>query len=71
MIEETKMIRLGLLYPNWLPIAETFNHKSSICGFDFGLHKTGRVRRVKPAVDSLVLFIDESSKLVEKPIEIS
>jgi len=29
MIEETR-IRMGLLYPNWLSIAITFNHKSNV-----------------------------------------
>eukprot|EP01035_Chromulina_nebulosa_P023318 gene23318-biopygen15360 len=121
MIEETR-IRLGLMHPNWLPIAVTFNHKSNVdyawkdpsiivafavcCrmiaavynipldeaqkrmgnalamegsesiktgGSSFALnlivgtvqHIAGRVKKVKPAVDSLVLFIDESVKLLE------
>jgi len=126
MIEEAR-IRLGLLYPNWLPIAVTFNHLSTISSYEYmwkdpnliiacavccrmmaaiynittttmqirmkvvlkGIensedalmmsqlaenlivgtvqHIAGRVKRVKPAVDSLVLFIDESAKLIEHP----
>ena len=127
MIEETR-IRLGLLYPNWLPITVTYNHKTSICNSEYGwkdpnvivafavcsrmiasvynipisiaqirmdavlkgtgrrkktgaemrrlvenlilgtvLHIAERVKRVKPSVDSLVLFIDESAKLIEHP----
>ena len=34
MIEETR-IRMGLLYPNWLPIAITFNHESGVNDSDF------------------------------------
>ena len=34
MIEETR-IRMGLLYPNWLPIAITFNHKTHASDNDF------------------------------------
>ena len=129
MVEETR-IRMGLLYPNWLPIAITFNHKSSsmmrdsdyewkttsmiiayavccrmlaavysipittaqarmdaaveeyrnfnkMCNSEMYMrsgddlivgtlqHIAGRVKKVKPAVDSLVLFIDESAALVE------
>jgi hypothetical protein len=125
MIEETR-IRLGLLYPNWLPIAVTFNHNTSIsdyecdwkdpsmivafavccrmiatvynlpigkaqCRLDEVLKGVGRrkksgaemrlltedlivgtvqhiaerVKRVKPTVDSMVLFIDESARLIE------
>ena len=123
MVEECR-IRLGLLYPNWLPIAITFNHRAEICNEDYYWknpdlivsyaicsrilssiftipisvaqehtdavlnsvkkdyaknkkrlaidlivgtvsHVAERVRRDKPAVDSLVLFIDESVKLIE------
>ena len=121
MIEETR-IRIGLLYPNWLPIAITFNHKSFVLPSEYAWrdpsiivalavccrmmaavyniplitaqsrikavlkgsessddmdtiaenlivgtveHIAGRVKKAKPAVDSLVLFIDESAKLIE------
>ena len=124
MIEETR-IRMGLMYPNWLPIAITFNHKSNVLPSEYAWkdpsiivafavccrimaavynipldeaqnrmdlalamegpksiktggdsfaenlivgtvqHIAGRVKKAKPAVDSLVLFIDESAKLIE------
>ena len=123
MIEECR-IRLGLLYPNWLPIAVTFNHNTGPIDTDFAWqhpdlivayavcsriisniysisiytarnrmntvlnsvkdeygpdidslakdllvgtvsHVAGRVKKVKPSVDSLVLFIDEGARLIE------
>jgi hypothetical protein len=124
MVEETR-IRMGLTYPNWLPIAITFNHKSNVLPSEYAWkdpsiivafavccrmmaavynipldeaqnrmdvalamegsksiktggnsfagnlivgtvqHIAGRVKKAKPAVDSLVLFIDESAKLIE------
>eukprot|EP00597_Dinobryon_sp_UTEXLB2267_P018033 CAMPEP_0201112350 /NCGR_PEP_ID=MMETSP0812-20130820/77193_1 /ASSEMBLY_ACC=CAM_ASM_000668 /TAXON_ID=98059 /ORGANISM="Dinobryon sp., Strain UTEXLB2267" /LENGTH=473 /DNA_ID=CAMNT_0047375675 /DNA_START=346 /DNA_END=1764 /DNA_ORIENTATION=+ len=123
MIEESR-IRLGMLYPNWLPIAITFGHTTEVNDNDFAwkdanvivayaicsrilssvytisieearrrtdivlksvlqkheyyedsleidlmvgtmAHVAARVRQVKPSMDSFVLFIDESMKLIE------
>eukprot|EP01035_Chromulina_nebulosa_P069350 gene69350-biopygen25779 len=66
MIEETR-IRMGVLYPNWLPIAITFNHKTFAENLIVGTvrHIAGRVRKVNPSIDSMVLFIDEPVKLIE------
>ena len=129
MIEETR-IRMGLQYPNWLPIAITFNHKTNVLlpkenawkdpniivayavccrmmatvynitlegaqermddalamkgsesfktresGFAGNLivgtvqHIAERMKKAKPDVDSLVLFIDETAKLIESSSE--
>ena len=129
MIEETR-IRMGLQYPNWLPIAITFNHKTNVLlpkenawkdpniivayavccrmmatvynitlegaqeRMDDALamkgsesfktseskfagnlivgtvqHIAERMKKAKPDVDSLVLFIDETAKLIESSSE--
>eukprot|EP01036_Dinobryon_divergens_P024910 gene24910-33403_t len=55
MIEETR-IRMGVLYPNCFA-------ENLIVGTV--RHIAGRVRKVNPSIDSMVLFIDEPVKLIE------
>lgn len=120
MIEETTRIRMGILLPNWLPIAITFNHYTDKSPSDFNWndeqmiiayaictriiaivysislgeakncmnkvlsivdttledtvkdaivvtmrHIARRVKKDKPSIDSFVLFVDESMRLIE------